>query len=84
MKRVYKVGAYLREKRMKAGLKQKDIAEILNYSSIQFVSNIERGLADPPSKHLCDWCEAVEANKNTVFKLMMAKYRNEVREGLDL
>ena len=39
---------YLKKSRENAGLSQKEVANFLGYSSGQFVSNWERGLADPP------------------------------------
>lgn len=43
---------YLKKIRTKAGLTQKDLSSILNYSSPQFVSNWERGISAPPTKVL--------------------------------
>ncbi len=42
------VGQYLQEKRIKKGLTQSDVAKKLKYSTPQFISNWERGLALPP------------------------------------
>jgi len=42
------ISNYLREKREAAGLSQKQVADELGYSSPQFISNQERGLAMPP------------------------------------
>lgn len=46
------VGKYLREKRLKAGLTQWDVAHHLHYSTAQFVSNWERGVSLPPLEAL--------------------------------
>lgn len=45
---VKRVTAYLKEKRVEAGLTQKAVAEEFGYSSGQFISNWERGLVMPP------------------------------------
>jgi len=42
------VGRFLRDRRVKAGLTQWDIASHLRYSTAQFVSNWERGVSLPP------------------------------------
>ena len=42
------LGIYFRDKRIERGLTQGDVAGHLGYSSSQFVSNWERGLARPP------------------------------------
>lgn len=44
----HKFGDFLREKRMKAGLSQKEVALGLGYTTPQFISNWERGLSNPP------------------------------------
>lgn len=41
-------GLYLGKARLRAGLSQGELAEKLGYSSPQFVSNWERGVANPP------------------------------------
>ena len=45
-------GAALKEARIKAGLTQTELAEILGYRSGQFTCNWERGLCDPPFEKL--------------------------------
>ncbi len=42
------VGKFLRERRIKAGLTQMDVASRLEYSTAQFISNWERGISMPP------------------------------------
>ena len=42
------LGLYLKKKRSEAGYSQRDVADKLGYTSSQFVSNWERGLAAPP------------------------------------
>ena len=42
------VGKFLRERRVKAGLTQWDVAHHLQYSTAQFISNWERGVSLPP------------------------------------
>ena len=42
-----KIGTYLQNLRKEAGLSQGDAAAALNYSSNQFISNIERGVCTP-------------------------------------
>lgn len=43
---------FLKEKRTASGLSQIEVAEKLGYSTSQFVSNWERGVASPPIKTL--------------------------------
>lgn len=46
------VGEYLQKARQKCGLSQREVADTLGYSSAQFISNFERGIAVPPLKKL--------------------------------
>jgi transcriptional regulator with XRE-family HTH domain len=45
-------GDYLKEKREKAGLSQTEVSTKFGYTSPQFISNIERGIARPPTEIL--------------------------------
>lgn len=42
------VGKFLRAHRVKAGLTQLDVANHLQYTTAQFISNWERGISMPP------------------------------------
>ena len=46
------LGAYLQWLRIKKGLTQREVSLRLGYSSAQFISNFERGIAVPPLKKL--------------------------------
>lgn len=43
---------YLKDKRVKAGFTQMDVANHLGYTSAQFISNWERGISAPPVETL--------------------------------
>lgn len=58
-KRREQFGKFLAEKRKDAGLSQKDLSQILGYTSPQFVSNWERGLATPPIDKVKKICEVL-------------------------
>ena len=46
------LGEYLQSMRTNAGLTQREVCLALGYSSAQFISNFERGIAVPPLKKL--------------------------------
>jgi transcriptional regulator with XRE-family HTH domain len=48
----FEFGEYLKEKRVAADLTQKEVAEKIGYSSAQYISNFERGIALPPLSKL--------------------------------
>lgn len=61
------LGRYLQEMRHKAGLTQREVSIALGYSSAQFISNFEAGIASPP---LAKLKQLVEMYKMPVDKLM--------------
>jgi len=46
------IGHFFREKRERAKLTQGEVAKVLKLTSPQFISNIERGIAEPTSHML--------------------------------
>jgi len=53
IKRLYtELGEYLRLSRVRADLTQRHVSLALGYSSSQFISNFERGIAMPPLEKL--------------------------------
>ena len=61
------LGRYLQEMRLKAGLTQREVSIALGYSSAQFISNFEAGIASPP---LAKLKQLVEMYKMPTDKLM--------------
>ena len=73
------IGRYFREKRIKAGLSQEDVAYALNYSSIQIVSNWERGLCSPPAKILKKLTQLFKVNKTEVMHFLTEQSQLEYK-----
>ncbi len=48
MTKFEKLGCYLKDKRIEAGLTQKNVSETFGFKTPQFISNIESGKAGPP------------------------------------
>lgn len=46
------VGKHLKELREKSKMTQREVSDALGYSSAQFISNFERGIALPPLKKM--------------------------------
>lgn len=51
-RRYVEVGGFLRAARLRKGFTQKQVADELGYSSMQFISNFECGIAVPPVSKL--------------------------------
>lgn len=78
------VGRYLRSCRYEAQKTQQQVANHCGLKTLQYISNVERGLCQPSMATIGPWCEITGANKNTVFQKMMSDYRTRLREGLGL
>lgn len=80
MKKQIAMSEYLKDKRTKANLTQSDVASKLGYSSPQFVSNWERGLAKPPVFVLRDLTKLYKVSANEMFTVLLAEVESDLRE----
>lgn len=71
-----KLGVFLRQKRIAAGLSQKDIASIAKFKNTQFISNIERGLCSVPGYILRIMITAYKINPLEIVE-HLAKLKTE-------
>ncbi len=71
MKKRGRLSEFLKEKRVTAGLTQSEVARKLGYSSPQFVSNWERGLANPPVFVLRDLTKMYKVPADQMFELLV-------------
>ncbi len=65
------LGTYLAEKRVRAGLSQREVAKKLGYSNPQFVSNFERGLCSPPFAKLKNLVEIYNIPVSEITELLI-------------
>lgn len=72
------VGQYLRKHREMAGFSQIELANMLNCSSAQSVSNVERGLSYPGKHHLKYWCSLIGADFEKTKKMMVKAYAEKL------
>ena len=71
MKKRGRLAGFLKEKRVSASLTQSEVAKKLGYSSPQFVSNWERGLANPPVFVLRDLTKMYKVGAEQMFNLLV-------------
>jgi transcriptional regulator with XRE-family HTH domain len=64
------LGEYLKEKRIAAGLSQKDIAKALGWSTIQLVSNNERNVSHPPFKSVKKLAKLLKVDSREIYLMM--------------
>jgi len=72
------IGKELKRLRIKAGLKQKDVAKELGYSSPQFISNWERGISSPPVKIIKELANLYKTSPDKLFR----KLQNAVAKAM--
>jgi len=78
------LGNFLKERRISNGLTQKDMANRLGLKSSQFVSNIERGIAAIPLRHVESYSKVLNVSANELLvkvkeekvRIMSSKYRS--------
>lgn len=78
----HQLGSYLKQKRSDSGYSQVELAEILGYSSSQFVSNWERGISAPPPESLQKLIKLLKLNKDTIIHFMLLDYKVELEQKL--
>jgi transcriptional regulator with XRE-family HTH domain len=62
---------YLKQKRQASGLTQREVAQVLGYSSPQFVCNWERGLAKPPVNAIKKICKLYKLELPKVYDMVL-------------
>lgn len=70
-----KLGTYLKQKRIEAGYLQSELSEKFGYTTSQFVSNWERGIAAPPDERLQQLIQLLKLNREAVVLALMEDYR---------
>ncbi len=71
----------LKEVRIKAGLSQRDVADILGYSTPQFISNWERGLSHPPINSLKKIALALNCSSDVLFEMILQETIESIKEN---
>jgi len=78
------LSVFLREKRMAAGLSQGKVANILGYSTAQFVSNWERGLSEPPVDTLRVLAKLYSIPTEEMFEVVLKSTIKKVTADLEM
>ena len=73
---------FLKEKRVAAGLSQKDVADKLGYSTPQFISNWERGVSHPPINALKKIGEMYKVSADELFEVTLNTTIQDVTQDL--
>src|SRR6478609_5227134 len=76
------LGDYLQKMRLEANLTQRYVSLKLGYSSAQFISNFERGIAVPPVKKLKVLIKLYGLNPSELIDLINTTERNILSSAL--
>ena len=71
MKNRAKLSEFLRVKRVATGMTQAEVASKLGYTSPQFISNWERGLASPPAFIVKDLAKIYHISADDLFQRLL-------------
>lgn len=74
-------GVFLREKRKLKNITQRELAESLGYCSGQYISNIERGLANFPNSALKKLVQKLEISKEEILNQITQEILNDLNEA---
>jgi transcriptional regulator with XRE-family HTH domain len=77
-----RLGEYLYKKRTQANLTQREVSIALGYSSAQFISNFERGIAAPSLKKLAKLSEIYSMPPVEVVDLLLEAEREVMLANL--
>lgn len=76
------LGEYLQKMRTEAGLTQREVSLALGYSSAQFISNFERGIAVPPLNKLKVLIKMYNMPVDTVLNIILDTEREIMSSAL--
>jgi transcriptional regulator with XRE-family HTH domain len=65
------LGEYIKKTRLAQGYSQSELANILGYTSPQFISDWERGVSSPPVKRLHEIAEVLDVKVDLLFNLLV-------------
>ncbi|MEN0059669.1 MAG: helix-turn-helix transcriptional regulator [Bdellovibrio sp.] len=65
------LAGFLKDKRIKSGLSQKEVADKLGYTTPQFVSNWERGMSAPPIEVLKKLSDLYDVPSEEMFSAIL-------------
>lgn len=82
MQKTVNLAKFLKEKREHSGLSQKQVSEKLGYSTPQFVSNWERGLAAPPPRALKKLADLYRISVDDIFDTILQSTLQQVTADL--
>ncbi len=69
--RVEQLGVVIREARLAKGLSQSELAKLMGFRGLQFISDWERGVASVPMKRLAELARHLDLPRDRLFDLLL-------------
>jgi transcriptional regulator with XRE-family HTH domain len=82
MKQKNMLAEFLKQKRVAAGLSQREVSDKLGYTTPQFVSNWERGVSHPPINAIKKLGELYKISADELFEVTLTTTIQEVTQDL--
>jgi len=79
-----RLGKYLKEARLSSEMSQKEVSDHLDFSSAQFISNIERGKCAVPRYLLKELADLYDLDKNEFISLLIKWSEKSLRNDLKI
>ena len=75
-------GQFLKEKRQAAGLTQGQVAKKFGYSTVQFVSNMERGISPPPKETFFEMMKLYKVSDAEIVEFLVQAQKEAIQSEL--
>ena len=72
------IATVIKRKRMEVGLTQLEVARKLGYTTSQFISNWERGLANPPAAVLKNLAKLYRMDAKVLLDMLLASIQEKI------
>jgi len=76
------IGTYFKDKRIKSGVSQTELARELGFSTSQMISNWERGICSPPMNAVAIMVDLFRLNKKEVITMLVNEHKREIETEL--
>lgn len=78
-----KIGLIFKEARLKAGLAQKEVSSAMGWDTPQYVSNWERGIANPPLTRIRELCDLLGISKSKIKSAYKQEFEQKLKDAFE-
>ncbi|MCX6112673.1 MAG: helix-turn-helix transcriptional regulator [Proteobacteria bacterium] len=78
------VGNFIKKRRSVLKLTQKQLSDSLGFKTSQFISNLERGIAEIPPSRIKDFAEVLQMDNNEFTNLVSESLKRKILKKTDI